>query len=146
MRLHVTTSGKYWHYRYRWEGKGKELSLGTYPTVSLKEARERHEEARTLLDRGVNPTSYRKQMKAAKIEVNARSFQAIAVEWLARSLQSQRPTKASPSASPRIRRNPRVNPPKKPPCPQRLESQGTERPFECLPCLVELPAVGDWDR
>ncbi|TXH78776.1 MAG: DUF4102 domain-containing protein [Thiothrix sp.] len=86
LRLHVTTSGKYWHYRYRWDGKGKELSLGTYPTVSLKEARERHEEAKGLLARGINPRSYRKQMKAAKAELNSRSFQAIALEWLARSL------------------------------------------------------------
>ncbi|HPY40162.1 MAG TPA: tyrosine-type recombinase/integrase [Thiolinea sp.] len=86
LRLHVTTSGKYWHYRYRWDGKGKELSLGTYPTVSLKEARERHEEAKALLARGINPRSYRKQMQAAKAEINSRSFQAIALEWLARSL------------------------------------------------------------
>ncbi len=57
LRLHVTTSGKYWHYRYRWEGKSKELSLGTYPSISLKEARECHEEARDLLARGINPSS-----------------------------------------------------------------------------------------
>jgi integrase len=86
LRLHVTTSGKYWHYRYRWDVKGKELSLGTYPTVSLKEARERHEEAKALSALGINPRSYRKQMKAAKAELNSRSFQAIALEWLARSL------------------------------------------------------------
>lgn len=85
LRLHVTTSGKYWHYRYRWEGKSKELSLGTYPSISLKEARERHEEARDLLARGINPSSYRKQMKAEQAAMNQRSFQAITLEWMVRS-------------------------------------------------------------
>lgn len=87
LRLHVTTSGKHWHYRYRWDGKSKELSLGTYPSISLKEARERHEEARDLLARGINPSSYRKQMKAEKAAMNRRSFQTITLEWMARSLR-----------------------------------------------------------
>ena len=26
LRLHVTTSGNYWHYRYGWDGKSKGLS------------------------------------------------------------------------------------------------------------------------
>ena len=38
--------GKWWRFRYRFAGKAKMLSLGTYPDVSLKEARERRDEYR----------------------------------------------------------------------------------------------------
>lgn len=38
--------GKWWRFKYRYGGKEKLISLGTYPDVSLKEARERRDEAR----------------------------------------------------------------------------------------------------
>ena len=38
--------GKWWRLKYRFGGKEKLLSLGTYPTVSLKEARDRRDEAK----------------------------------------------------------------------------------------------------
>lgn len=38
-------SGKYWHFRYRVGGKAHRVSLGTYPEVSLRDARLRREEA-----------------------------------------------------------------------------------------------------
>lgn len=37
--------GMWWRLKYRFEGKEKRLSLGTYPNVSLKNARERKNEA-----------------------------------------------------------------------------------------------------
>jgi hypothetical protein len=41
--------GKWWRFRYSFGGKEKLLSLGTYPDVSLKEAREKRTTARKLL-------------------------------------------------------------------------------------------------
>lgn len=38
--------GKYWHLNFRFNGKQKTLSIGTYPTVSLAEARQAAENAR----------------------------------------------------------------------------------------------------
>ena len=38
--------GKWWRFRYKWAGKEKLLSLGTYPDISLKDAREKRDEAR----------------------------------------------------------------------------------------------------
>jgi Arm DNA-binding domain len=38
--------GKWWRLKYRYGGKGKRLSLGVYPDVSLKNARQRRDEAR----------------------------------------------------------------------------------------------------
>ncbi|MCX7153059.1 MAG: Arm DNA-binding domain-containing protein, partial [Proteobacteria bacterium] len=41
--------GKWWRFRYSFDGKEKLLSLGTYPDVSLASARQRRDQARTLI-------------------------------------------------------------------------------------------------
>jgi len=76
------SGGKWWRYKYRFEGKEKRLSLGVYPDVSLKEARERHSDARKLLSNGIDPSQNRKATKASKLERSANSFEVIAREWL----------------------------------------------------------------
>lgn len=76
------TGGKWWRLRYRFDGKAKMLSLGVYPDVGLKEARERREEARKLLATSVDPGEHRKAHKAAKAERSANSFEVICREWL----------------------------------------------------------------
>ncbi|VEB62992.1 Putative prophage CPS-53 integrase [Providencia rustigianii] len=43
------TGSKGWRFRYRFEGKAKMLSFGTYPEVTLLMAREKREAARKLL-------------------------------------------------------------------------------------------------
>ncbi len=48
--------GKCWRMKYRFTGKEKLLSLGTYPEVTLKDARSRREEARKQLAQGVDPS------------------------------------------------------------------------------------------
>ena len=54
--LHIATSGsKLWRFQYRFDGKLKLMALGKYPDVTLKQARERHLEARHLLAKGVDP-------------------------------------------------------------------------------------------
>ena len=50
------TGGKWWRLKYRFDGKEKRLSLGVYPDVSLKDARERRHEARKLLAGGIDPS------------------------------------------------------------------------------------------
>jgi hypothetical protein len=40
--------GKWWRYKYRFAGKEKLLALGTYPDVTLADARERHLQAGEL--------------------------------------------------------------------------------------------------
>ena len=45
--LLLTTKGqRWWRFDYRFEGKRKTLSLGVYPDVTLRSAREHHQEAR----------------------------------------------------------------------------------------------------
>ena len=75
------SGGKWWRLKYRFGGKEKRLSLGVYPDVSLKDARERRDEARKLLANEVDPSENRKAKKAAKLERAANSFEVVAREW-----------------------------------------------------------------
>jgi integrase len=73
--------GKWWRVKYRFGGKEKRLALGTYPDVSLKDARERREEARKVLANGGDPGAVKKAQKAARKEAAENSFEALAREW-----------------------------------------------------------------
>ena len=54
LNLLVTPSGsKLWRYRYRLNGKESMLSLGDYPTVTLKAARLARDEVKSLLAQGI---------------------------------------------------------------------------------------------
>lgn len=75
------TGGKWWRFKYRFEGKEKRLSLGVYPDVRLKEARERRDDARRLLAAGIDPSVSRKAKKAARVARSANSFEVVAREW-----------------------------------------------------------------
>lgn len=84
--LEVTPSGgKWWRLKYRYGGKEKRLSLGVYPDVSLKDARQRRDDARKLLANDVDPAENRKATKAAKVERAGNSFEVIAREWYAKN-------------------------------------------------------------
>lgn len=86
--------GKWWRLKYRFGGKEKLLSLGTYPEVSLKAARERRDDARKLLADGVDPSENRKAIKSAKTERAANSFEVVAREWYAKKLPGWAPSNA----------------------------------------------------
>lgn len=64
---------KRWRIKYRFEGKEKTISLGTYPTVSLKSARDKREEIKQLLDEGIDPSQQRKVEKIQAIEAQEES-------------------------------------------------------------------------
>jgi integrase len=55
--------------------------MGVYPDVSLKDARNRRDEARKLLASDADPGENRKAVKAAKMEHAANSFEVITREW-----------------------------------------------------------------
>ena len=76
--------GKWWRLKYRFHGKEKRLSLGVYPDVSLKDARERRDAARKLLANDVDPSAARKAEKAATADRAANSFEVLAREWFAK--------------------------------------------------------------
>jgi len=79
--LHLKTAGKYWRYKYRYAGKEKLLALGTYPEISLADARKLHLEARENLANGIDPSAHKKATSAATHAALANSFEALAIEW-----------------------------------------------------------------
>ena len=79
--LLVNTAGKYFRYDYRYNKKRKTLALGVYPDVTLREAREQHNEARNQLKNGIDPLQHRKEAKTMRIEQAANSLEAVAHEW-----------------------------------------------------------------
>ncbi|MCE2917796.1 MAG: integrase arm-type DNA-binding domain-containing protein [Rubrivivax sp.] len=88
------TGSGWWRFRYWRDGREGMLSLGTYPEVSLKDARLRRDEARKLVAAGIDPGEARKADKAARVEAREAeeleaaglpavgSFEAVAREWL----------------------------------------------------------------
>jgi len=82
MFLFVSNSGsKLWRMVYHFDKKEKLLSFGAYPTVSLKDARERRENAKRLLAQGIDPGAHKKDIVAKRIAEQANSFKNIALEW-----------------------------------------------------------------
>lgn len=76
-------NAKWWRWDYRYGGKRKTLSMGVYPEISLKMARERCREARTLLATDVDPGEQRKAEKKAKTEAGSNTFEVLGREWMA---------------------------------------------------------------
>lgn len=80
--LEITPQGsKRWRFKYRFLKKEKLLSLGVYPDVKLKEARERRDEMRRLLAQDIDPSLHRKSTKEASLISAANSFELVAMEW-----------------------------------------------------------------
>lgn len=78
--LEVKPSGsKLWRFKYRIEGKEKLLSVGVYPDISLKKARERRDDLRKQVADGIDPSEARKAEKRSK--AGQESFEAVTREW-----------------------------------------------------------------
>ncbi|MBI5137137.1 MAG: integrase arm-type DNA-binding domain-containing protein [Nitrospirae bacterium] len=74
--------GKYWRLAYRFGGKQKTLALGVYPTITLKDARARRDEARRQLAHGIDPGAHRKEVREREEAQVTTSFESVAREWL----------------------------------------------------------------
>lgn len=80
--LEVTPNGaKRWFWKYRFDGKEKRLSLGSYPEVKLKEARLARDDARKVLSQGSDPVQRRKIEKATARVNSATTFEKVAREF-----------------------------------------------------------------
>ena len=82
--------GKWWRLKYRLGGKEKRISLGVYPDVSLKDARERRDAARKLIANGIDPSQARKEEKA-EIAADAMTFEKVTREWFAKFKENWTP-------------------------------------------------------
>lgn len=79
--LLVTPNGKKgWRFKYRFAGREKLLSFGTYPEVSLSDAREKRLAARKQVAADIDPSQVRRaQQQSAAQELD--SFEVVAREW-----------------------------------------------------------------
>ncbi|MDQ6962862.1 MAG: integrase arm-type DNA-binding domain-containing protein [Mariprofundaceae bacterium] len=82
--LLLNASGKYWRWCYTYNNKRKTMAYGTYPAVSLKEAREKNTQAHKLHHDGVDPSQHKKlkkQQAKEKEQLTANTFEAVAMQW-----------------------------------------------------------------
>ena len=85
--LVTPTGGRLWRLRYRIGALEKLISLGAYPDVTLKRAREKRDDARRLIADDIDPSAQRKAQRAALLD----TFEGVAKEWLALQSKSLAP-------------------------------------------------------
>jgi len=79
--LVAPTGSKLWRFQYRFGDKQKMLAFGSYPSLSLAEARQRRDDAKKLLANGVDPGEFKKIHKASQTALIENSFESVAREW-----------------------------------------------------------------
>ncbi len=75
-------AGKYWRLKYRLSGKEKNLAIGVYPDVSLKKARLARDDAKKLVQSGIDPVQDKQEQKLKRLELSNNSFEVVAREWV----------------------------------------------------------------
>ena len=86
--LYVTTNGyRSWRWKYRISGKEKRLTFGSYPDVTLAEARDLRDDAARQLRSGQDPAIHKRQTSAAHTARRGATFGVVAEDWM----QSQTP-------------------------------------------------------
>jgi len=78
--LVTARGGKYFRFKYRIGGKEKLLALGTYPEISLADARQKRDEARRQVAQGIDPGAARKAQKQVETQ-STETFEILAREW-----------------------------------------------------------------
>ncbi|MFM2007651.1 MAG: hypothetical protein RLZZ09_3306 [Pseudomonadota bacterium] len=78
--------GKYWRLKYRIGGKEKQLALGVYPEVGLKQARVMRDAARAEIHQGIDPSAERKKAKRKAVSDIQHTLSAVASRWMTRKV------------------------------------------------------------
>lgn len=74
---------KLWRFKYRFGGKEKLLSIGSYDRgFSLKKAREARDKARSLLIDGIDPGAAKREEKQVERAQSENTFRAVALDWV----------------------------------------------------------------
>ena len=75
------TGRKYFRFDYRFMGKRKTLALGVYPDITLADARQKRDDARKLVQKGVDPSQHKRETKRMLEDLAVNNFEAVAREW-----------------------------------------------------------------
>ena len=84
--LVTAKGGKLWRYNYRFNGKQRTFAIGKYPEISLKQARNIHQVARSNLANGIDPSQEKKNQKRERAQSTANTFGAVALDWAEQKL------------------------------------------------------------
>lgn len=82
--LHILVSpsgARLWRLAYRFAGKQKLLALGAYPDMSLRAARRAKDDAKALLEEGLDPGHERKMARIKERIAAGHTFESVANEW-----------------------------------------------------------------
>ncbi|MDD2900569.1 MAG: integrase arm-type DNA-binding domain-containing protein [Desulfuromonadaceae bacterium] len=82
--LVMPSGGKLWRFQYRFANKQKALAFGSFPEISIADARKRREEARQLVANGIDPGEVKKEQKLLelkKVGSDSNTFAKVAREW-----------------------------------------------------------------
>lgn len=92
--LYVSATGtRSWRYDYRLLGKRRTYTIGTYPDISLAEARKEHEGARSLVAKELDPGEERRAQTQKKIAAGKNTFESVARDFVARRLMKGDPAR-----------------------------------------------------
>ncbi len=80
--LITSTGSKLWRFKYRFAGKEKLLALGTYPETSLREAREKRDNAKRLLSENKDPSLEKRLKKQRAIYETENTFKSVCEAFL----------------------------------------------------------------
>lgn len=77
------SGGKHWKMKYRKnDGKESLLTFGSYPAISLEQARKMRDEARAQKAVGIDPGVARQEAKAERVKFARNTFEAVTREWI----------------------------------------------------------------
>lgn len=79
--LITPAGGKLWRLKFRTDGREKKLSIGSYPDITLGEARKRRDEARALLAAGKDPSREKRREKVRSQLQAENTFAGVAKEY-----------------------------------------------------------------
>lgn len=95
--IEVTPNNKkIWRYRYQFAGKSAIFTIGDYPAISLKKARELRDQAKALVLQGINPTEYKKtkiaqqqaELEHQQVQANRMTFAGLFELWHAHNAEN----------------------------------------------------------
>lgn len=92
----MPTGSKLWRLKFRQaSGKESRLALGSYPAVSLADARDKRLEAQKLKGKGIDPGQQKREERRIKQAVAANTFEIIARAWHTNELDTWQPRTAT---------------------------------------------------
>lgn len=88
LSVRVTPAGgKQWRLAYRFDGKQKEMALGSFPAITLADARELRAQAKAHLANGIDPIEHAKALEREKQVSATSTFGRVAEELIAKSVK-----------------------------------------------------------